>query len=61
MYLVPLLYFLSMLAGFALISVPTSAVITAGVASFLDIVGGIAVIVFAIALLYLGFKALFRK
>ncbi|MFE8695016.1 hypothetical protein ACFYKT_01440 [Cytobacillus sp. FJAT-53684] len=61
MYLLPLLYVACMLAGFALINIPTSALITAGVASFFDIVGGIAVIVFAIALLYLGVKALIGK
>lgn len=56
-----LLYLACILAGFALIKVPTSAIITAAIASFFHILGGIAVIVFALALLYLGIKALIGK
>ncbi|KAB2337688.1 hypothetical protein F7731_08835 [Cytobacillus depressus] len=56
-----ILYLACVLAGIALIKVPVSAVITAGIASFFSIVGGIAIIVFSLALLYLGIKALIGK
>ena len=56
-----LLYLACILAGFALMKVPTTAVITAGIASFFHILGVIAIIVFSLALLYLGVKALIGK
>ncbi|MFB4167924.1 hypothetical protein [Virgibacillus sp. JSM 102003] len=56
-----LLYLACILAGFALANVPTSSVITAGIATFFQIIGGIAVIVFSLAILYLGVKALLDK
>ena len=49
------------LSRFGLANLPTSAIISAEIADFFSIVGGIAVIVFALALLYLGFKALFKR
>ncbi|WP_047981499.1 hypothetical protein [Ornithinibacillus contaminans] len=55
------LYLASILAGFALTLVPTSAIITAQVADFLNIIGGIVIVVFAVALLHLGLKALFTR
>ncbi|UOR10299.1 hypothetical protein [Halobacillus amylolyticus] len=61
MYHLATLYLACILAGFALANIPTSAVITAEVASFFSIIGGIAIIVFALALLYLGVKALINK
>ncbi|KAB2335701.1 MULTISPECIES: hypothetical protein [Bacillaceae] len=61
MYQLALLYLAAILAGFALTNLPTSAVITAGIAQFFGIVGGIAIIVFSIALLYLAVKALINK
>lgn len=57
----PLLYLACILAGFALIKVPTSAIVTAGISSFLGILGGLTVIVFALALLYLGIRSLVGK
>lgn len=56
-----LLYLACVLAGFALANVPTSSVITAGIATFFQIIGGIAVIVFSVAILYLGIKTLLDK
>ncbi|WP_079525667.1 MULTISPECIES: hypothetical protein [Halobacillus] len=56
-----LLYLACILAGFALANLPTSSVITAGIVSFFNIIGGIAIIVFSLALLYLGVKALINK
>ncbi|MBP1948619.1 hypothetical protein SAMN05216232_3152 [Virgibacillus subterraneus] len=56
-----LLYLACILAGFALANVPTSSVITAGIATFFQIIGGIAVIVFSLAILYLGVKTLLDK
>ncbi|MFD2924496.1 hypothetical protein [Halobacillus naozhouensis] len=61
MYQLALLYLACILAGFALANLPTSSVITAGIVSFFNIIGGIAIIVFALALLYLGVKALINK
>lgn len=61
MYYLALLYLACVLAGFALASIPTSSVITAGIASFFQIVGGVAIIVFAVAILYLGVKSLLGK
>ncbi|ASN03534.1 hypothetical protein [Virgibacillus necropolis] len=56
-----LLYLACILAGFALANLPTSAFVTAGIAGFFQIVGGIAIIVFGLVLLYLGVKALLGK
>lgn len=61
MQLLILLYLASILAGFALINVPTSAIITPTIASFFDIVGGIAIVVFSLVLIYYGIKSLIRK
>lgn len=61
MYQRALLFLACMLAGFGLANIPTSTVINADIVSFFEVVGGISVIVFAVALLYLGFKALFGK
>lgn len=55
------LYLACILAGFALVNLPTSAFITAGIASFFAIVGAIAIIVFSLALLYFGVRALIGK
>lgn len=56
-----LLYLACILAGFALANIPASSFISAGIASFFGIVGGIAVIVFSLVLLFLGVKALLGK
>ncbi|MGP4107680.1 hypothetical protein [Virgibacillus sp. L01] len=56
-----LLYLACILAGFALANIPTSSVITAGIATFFQIIGGIAVIVFSLTILYLGVKTLLDK
>ncbi|SHG57459.1 hypothetical protein [Ornithinibacillus halophilus] len=54
------LYLACILAGFAMIYVPTSVVISAPIATFFGIVGGIVIIVFSLALLHLGLRALFK-
>jgi len=61
MYQRALLYLACMIAGFGLANIPESSVINAGIVSFFEIVGGIAIIVFGIALLYLGIKSLIGK
>ncbi|MED3573258.1 hypothetical protein [Cytobacillus praedii] len=61
MQLLIFLYLASILSGFALINVPTSAIITPGIANFFDIVGGIAIVVFSFVLLYHGIKSLIKK
>ena len=55
------LYVACVLAGFALVNLPTSAFITAGVASFFAIIGAIAIIVFSLVLLYFGVRALIGR
>ncbi|KAF0816612.1 MULTISPECIES: hypothetical protein [unclassified Cytobacillus] len=61
MYQLALLYLACMLAGYGLTMVPVSAVITSGIASFFTIVGSLAMIIFGLAILYLGIKALLGK
>ena len=61
MYQRTLLYLACMLAGFGLANVPTSTVINVWIANFFEIVGGITIIVFGLALLYLGIKSLLGK
>ncbi|RDW21112.1 hypothetical protein CWR48_03925 [Oceanobacillus arenosus] len=59
-----LLYLAAVLAGFALIVVTNVAaafITSAAVVNFLTAVGAVAVIVFALAILYLAVKALFNK
>ncbi|MEN2768865.1 hypothetical protein [Ornithinibacillus xuwenensis] len=55
------LYLATIVAGFALAFVPTSTLITTPVADFFGIVGGVVIIIFALALLHLGLKALFSR
>ncbi|GGB42753.1 hypothetical protein F3157_22250 [Virgibacillus dakarensis] len=61
MYQLALLYLACVLAGYGLANIPTSALITPEIANFFAAVGGIAMVVFALAVLYLGVKALFQK
>ena len=61
MYQLAVVYLASILAGFALANLPTSAVITPGVANFFEVIGGIAIIVFSIALLFDGLRTLIKK
>ncbi|WP_026908700.1 hypothetical protein [Paucisalibacillus globulus] len=55
------LYLAAILAGFALTQVPTSALITSQIKTILVLVGGIVIIIFAIAIIHLAFRALFHK
>lgn len=61
MYLLAVVYLASILAGFALANVPTSALITPEIAGFLEVVGGLAMVVFALALLVHGVRVLFKR
>ncbi|MFE8699272.1 hypothetical protein ACFYKX_01410 [Cytobacillus sp. FJAT-54145] len=61
MYHKALIFLACILAGFALIYIPTNAVITGAVALLFDVIGVIAIIVFSFALLYYGGKVLFKK
>jgi hypothetical protein len=54
------LFLACILAGFALIHMPTIPFL-AGLSSFFHIIGALAILVFAFALLYQGVKALFKK
>ncbi|MUK89404.1 hypothetical protein GMD78_13630 [Ornithinibacillus sp. L9] len=55
------LYLASILAGFAMAFVPTSSLVTEPIANFFEIVGGVVILVFSLALVHLGLKALFTK
>lgn len=61
MYERTLLYVACILAGFGLANIPVSSVINDGIASFFEIIGGAMIIVFGLALLYLGIKKLFSR
>ncbi|MEN1968109.1 hypothetical protein WMZ97_08535 [Lentibacillus sp. N15] len=61
MYQLALFYLACVLAGFGLANLPTSTVITPEIAEFFQAIGGIAMVVFALAVLYLGVKSLFQK
>ncbi|WP_174615556.1 hypothetical protein [Virgibacillus ihumii] len=54
-------YLASIVAGYALTLIPTSAVITQAIADVLGLIGGLTMIVFAIAILVLGVKTLLNK
>lgn len=55
------LYLAAILAGFALAFIPLSSLITQSVKDVLVLVGGIVIIIFAIAIIHLAIKALFSK
>ena len=54
------LFLACILAGFALANVPTASILTAGLSSFLAVIGVIAIIIFSLVILYLGIRALFK-
>ena len=56
-----LLYVACILAGYALANLPTSALITAEIASVFTIIGGLVMVVFAVALVILGVRAILGK
>lgn len=60
MYQRTLLYIACMLAGFGLANIPTSNVINEGITNFFDVVGGVMIIVFGLAILYMGIRSLFE-
>lgn len=55
-----ILFLVSILAGYALVHLPAVSFL-AGLTPFFDIVGALAMLVFALAILYLGVKALFKR
>jgi cytochrome c biogenesis protein CcdA len=61
MYQRAVLFLACMLAGFGLANIPDSAILNTGIQSFFEIVGGLTVIVFGLALLVLGVKALLNN
>lgn len=60
MYQLAYLYLACILAGFGLTNIPEVGFITPAITDFLAVVGALAMVVFALALLYLGVKALFN-
>ncbi len=61
MYQLAWLYVACMLAGFGLTNIPEVGFISTGIAEFFSVVGALAMIVFGLALLYLGVKAFFNE
>lgn len=59
MYQLAWLYLACIFAGFGLANIPEVGFISAGITEFFSVVGALAMIVFSLALLYLGVKALF--
>lgn len=55
------LYLASILAGFGMANIPASSIITTEVANFFDIIGAITIIIFSLAVLYLGVLSLFGR
>ncbi len=55
-----ILFFACILVGFGLYNVPTTGIL-AGLGTFLDTVGLLVILIFSIALLYIGFKTLFSR
>jgi len=61
MYQLALIYLACILAGFSLANLPTAGFISADIANLFEIIGGLVIIVFAIALIILGIKVLLGK
>ncbi|MDY0410304.1 hypothetical protein ACFFIS_14640 [Virgibacillus soli] len=57
----PLLYLASILAGFALTLIEPVGFINAGIVAFFHVIGVLTIIVFSIALILLGLRALLSK
>ncbi|MEI3612357.1 hypothetical protein [Pseudogracilibacillus sp. SO30301A] len=58
---VSLLYLACILAGYALANLPTSAVITPELSNIFTIIGGLTMIVFAVALIIQGVRAIIGR
>lgn len=58
---IALLYLASILAGFALTITEPVSFINAGIINFFHIIGVLAMIVFSLAILIMGVRALFRN
>lgn len=60
MYYTALLFLACILSGFALLKVSVYGLL-AGLAGFLEIVAVLVILIFAFAILYIGFKTLFSR
>lgn len=56
-----LIFLASILAGFALVNLPAVSFLTGSLLTFFDLVGALAILVFSLALLWQGIKALISK
>ncbi|MET1177002.1 hypothetical protein ABG775_03315 [Peribacillus simplex] len=54
------LFFMAMLTGFAFIKLPVANTIFSGLETFLDVVGIVIVLIFAIAIIWKAAQALFK-
>ncbi|MBT2664681.1 hypothetical protein ACFQ9Y_13120 [Peribacillus simplex] len=55
-----ILFFIAMLSGFAFIKLPVANTIFSGLETFLDVVGIVIVLIFAIAIIWKAAQALFK-
>ncbi|MFE4707225.1 hypothetical protein [Peribacillus simplex] len=55
-----ILFFIAMLTGFAFIKLPVANTIFSGLETFLDVVGIVIVLIFAIAIIWKAAQALFK-
>jgi hypothetical protein len=55
-----ILFFIAMLTGFAFIKLPVANTIFSGLETFLDVVGIVTVLIFAIAIIWKAAQALFK-
>ncbi|MCM3588438.1 hypothetical protein M3182_22440 [Mesobacillus maritimus] len=60
MYQIAILFLACILVGFALLKVKAVGILV-GLAAFLEIVGVLVILIFSVALLYLGFRTLFSR
>ncbi|MDP1417694.1 hypothetical protein Q8G35_04645 [Peribacillus simplex] len=54
------LFFIAMLTGFAFIQLPVANTIFSGLETFLDVIGIVTVLIFAIAIIWKAAQALFK-
>lgn len=55
------LYVACILAGWALLHIPATGFLTVQVLAFFQIIGALAILVFALVIIYLGIKSLLAK
>ncbi|MGM8364960.1 hypothetical protein ACLIBG_05675 [Virgibacillus sp. W0181] len=60
MFQTAIIFLAAILAGFALANLPTSSVISSGMAALFTSIGGLVIILFSLALIVIGIKEILR-